>query len=166
MRADQANSHLDDITLFQKAIGGPSHGNFLGFGSLLQKKTQTATTRERQQQISSSISGLTTSGDQETFSRAEVDMICKERDRRIAEERAERMRDQEKNQFLFSQLFKMHGLQPPPQVCLNKFRFTSRYQNKSAVVCMEFHRYTLELNAVTSTNTNIYSYTFFNLGTI
>lgn len=124
MRADQANVELDDSNLFLTAIGGQRHGRVLGFGSLLEQTVQTATTRGRHSHVTSSVSGVTNSGVQETFSRAEVDAIVQERDCRIAEERAERLRDQAQNQLLFSQLFKMHGLQQPPlEVSLTKFGF-------------------------------------------
>lgn len=122
MRADQANSELDDSTLFMTAIGGPSHGRFLGFGSLLQKNVQIATTRERQNPATSCVSRLTEIGVQETFSRAEVQAIVQEHDRRIEVEHAERIRDQAQNELMFSHILKMVGPPPPPtQVSLSKF---------------------------------------------
>ena len=122
MRADHANSELDDSTLFLTALGGPSHGRVLGFGSLLQQKVKTATTRERPNHVTSSVSGLTNIGEQENFSRAEVLAIVQEREDRIAEEIVERKRDQAQNQLMFSQLFKMVGHQlPPTEVSLIKF---------------------------------------------
>jgi hypothetical protein len=60
---------------------------------------------------------------QETFSRAEVDAMVQERDFRIAEERAERKRDQEQNELMFSALFRMHGLQKPPLVSKRNFGY-------------------------------------------
>lgn len=122
MRADHANSELDDSTIFLTALGGPSHGRVLGFGSLLQQKVKTATTRERPNHIASSVSGLTNIGEQETFSRAQVLAIVQEREGRIAGELAEMRRSQAQNQLMFSQLFKMAGHQlPPPEVILSKF---------------------------------------------
>lgn len=122
MRADHANSGLDDSTLFLTALGGPSHGRVLGFGSLLQQKVKTATTRERSSHIASSITGLTNIGEQENFSRAEVLAIVQEREGRITGELAEMKRDQAQNQLMISQLFKMVGHQlPPPEVSLSKF---------------------------------------------
>lgn len=122
MRADEANAELDDSTLFLTTLGPPSHGRILGFGSLLEQRVQTPTTRERQSHVTSAVSGLTNAGNQESFSRAEVENIMQERDRRIAEDRAERIRDRAQNQLLFSQLFKMFGMQQPPsQVSSSKF---------------------------------------------
>lgn len=113
MRADQANGGLDDNTLFLTALGGPSHGRVLGFGSLLEQTVKTATTRQRQNHATSYLSGLTNTGVQETFTRAEVEAMVHERDCRIIEERTARLRDQAQNQYMFSQLYKMQGLQVP-----------------------------------------------------
>ncbi|XP_078169521.1 uncharacterized protein LOC144563938 [Carex rostrata] len=122
MRADHANSGLDDSTLFLTALGGPSHGRVLGFGSLLQQKVKTAATRERSSHIASSITGLTNIGEQENFSRAEVLAIVQEREGRITGELTEMKREQAQNQLMFSQLFKMVGHQlPPSEVSLSKF---------------------------------------------
>ncbi|KAF3329287.1 protein IQ-DOMAIN 1-like protein [Carex littledalei] len=86
LKADQANAELDDSTLFLTALGPPTHGRAWAFGSVLEGKVQTPTTRERQNHVASSLSGVTNSVVQETFFRAEVDAIVQERDRRIAEE--------------------------------------------------------------------------------
>ena len=109
--------------MFLSAIGGPSHGRVPGFGSLLDKKVQTATTRDRQNHAASSVSVLTQNGVQETYTKEQMQAIVQERDRRHDEERAARMRDQAENRYFFAQLFRLHGMpQPTPLVSKIKFR--------------------------------------------
>ncbi|KAF3328947.1 Plant transposase (Ptta/En/Spm family) [Carex littledalei] len=112
MKADQANAELDESALFLTALGGPKHGRVIGFGSVI-APIKTANNRDRQNNTSS-VSGLTNCGQQEIFTRSEMNAMMEDRDRHIAEERAQMKRDQAQNLLMFAQLYKTIGIQQLP----------------------------------------------------
>lgn len=114
--ADQANSDMDENTMFLSAVGGSKHGTVRGFGSMLQNKVQPATTRAKQHHTSS-ISGVL-NGEQSMFSRAEVGLLLAQSERRQDEAEAEKERKMATYDWYFSQLFSMCGVPKPTlQVC-------------------------------------------------
>lgn len=113
MRADQATSITDESTMFFSAAGGSSHGRVRGFGTMLDDKVQKAKNRNRPNQTS--VSGLTNAGDETNLSRAELQVLLADSDRRRDEERAERKRELAQYDFYISQLYTMFGSQMPTQ---------------------------------------------------
>ena len=111
MKADEANVDMDEGTMFVSAIHESSQGRVRGFGSVLDHKVQ-PTTRARSNHTSS-ISGVTNNSKQKTFTDAEVQTMLDDRDRRHAEDWADRKRDMATHEFYISQLFKMMGTQMP-----------------------------------------------------
>lgn len=115
--ADQANSDMDETTVFLSAVGPSKHGRVRGFGSMLQNKVQPATARAKQNHTASSISGLL-NGEQSLFSRAEVGLLLAQCERRQDEVEAEKERKMATYDLYFSQLFSMCGMpKPNMQVC-------------------------------------------------
>lgn len=145
LKADQANAELDESTLFLTALGGPKHGRVVGFGSVI-APTKTANNRDRQSQTSS-VSGLTNCGQQETFTRSEMNAIMEERDRHIAEERAQMKRDQAQNLLMFAQLYKTIGIQHlPSQVRISRivgnmgsFKTSDSFYNMEIMAHIRLH---------------------------
>jgi len=122
MMADQANSDMDESSMFLSAVGGSRHGRVRGLGSMLPNKGQPATSRARQNHTASSISGVIDNGEQATFSRAEVGMLLAQCDRRQDEEKADRERKLATYDLYFDKLFSIYGLQKPTlNVCNSKF---------------------------------------------
>jgi len=100
--------------LYISAIGGSSRGILRGFGSVLDPKLPTATKRARATQSQSSVSGLTTTESQKTYTEEEMNAILvQDRDHRLNEEREERLKVQEEYNVMFGQLFAMVGGQRP-----------------------------------------------------
>ena len=73
MKADHANAELDESTLFLTALGGPKHGRVVGFGSVI-APIKTTNNRDRENHTCS-VSGLTNGGQQEIFTRSEMNAI-------------------------------------------------------------------------------------------
>lgn len=145
MKADQANAELDESTLFLTAIGGPKHGRVVGFGSVI-APIKTANNRDRQNHTSS-VSGLTNCGAQEIFTRSEMNAMMEERDRQIAEERAQMKRDQAQNLLMFAQLYKTIGIQQLPlPVCISRlvgnmgsFKTSGSFYNMEIMAHIRLH---------------------------
>jgi len=111
MTADQSYADVDESNMFLTAVGGSAHGRVQGFGSMLQDKVPTATTRARQKHTASSVSGLTNNEGQRVETREELEMLLNDRDRRFDEERAAREKKMATYDLYFSKLFTMYGVQ-------------------------------------------------------
>ncbi|KAF3341335.1 hypothetical protein FCM35_KLT10179 [Carex littledalei] len=113
-RADAVNVDKDDSALYITAVGGSIRGRIRGFGSVLDPKLPTATTRARATHAASSVSGVTQHGSQKTYTHEEMNAILvQERDQRLNEEREEMKRIQAENNIMFTKLFAMMGVQRP-----------------------------------------------------
>lgn len=115
MMADEGNSSMDESIMFFSAVGGSSRGRVKGFGCMLDDKVQKEKTRNRLNHAPSTASGLTNAGEETDLSRAELQELLAESNRRQEEERIERKRELAQYDFYIKKIFTMMGSHMPTE---------------------------------------------------
>ena len=113
MTAHEDHADVDEADLFMSAVGGSYHGRVRGFGCVLDPKLPKTTGRGRVTPAQSDLSEVTNIGSKRIFTDDVLVGMLNERDMRLAEERQERKREQERYNMLFTKLFSLVGQQNP-----------------------------------------------------
>lgn len=117
--ADEGNSSLDESAMFFSAVGGSTRGRVKGFGCMLDDKVQKEKTRNRLNHAQYTASGLTNAEEGTDLSRAELQALLAESNRRQAEERIERKRELAHFDFYIKKIFTMMGSHMPTEEVIN-----------------------------------------------
>ncbi|KAF3326455.1 Plant transposase (Ptta/En/Spm family) [Carex littledalei] len=113
MTAHEDHADVDEADLFMSAVGGSYHGRVRGFGCVLDPKLPKTAGRGRATPAQSDLSDVTNIGSKRIFTDDVLVGMLNERDMRLAEERQERKREQERYNMLFTKLFSLVGQQNP-----------------------------------------------------